>query len=165
VLLKKGAKMKKFAIIMCGLFILSGLSFAGEPPTGKPSKKETKAKTESIKKEQAQYFKDLAKLLDKYDAAPENKKEAVKTEIKKLIASNAKRELERQKDALALQKARVAKLETKISEIENDTQAYVNKKTDFFVSDKGRERIKKSKDSKRIQDTPAPVIESIDEVH
>ena len=137
--------MKKTALAMLGMFVLSSFSFAGEGKFDKKCKMdpEQKAKKEAVKEEKIEYFKNLEILVNKYNTAADADKEPVKQEITALISIQNDKDIAAKKDMLAAKKEMVAKLEAKIAEMESDKTAAVNKKVDFFLSEQGQEKIQK----------------------
>ncbi|MCL2144045.1 MAG: hypothetical protein FWH43_00905 [Endomicrobia bacterium] len=136
--------MKKTALVMAVMFALSSFSFAGEGKSGKGHKKmdpEQKAKREAVKKEKMEYFNDLETLIEKYNNASDKNKDSVKKEITALVSTQTDKDIAAKKEKLAAQ-------QKEISEIENDKTAYVNKKVDFLLSEKGQEKMQKMKEKK-----------------
>jgi hypothetical protein len=113
--------MKKTALAVLGLFVLSNFGFAGEGKFGKKHKEmtpEQKAKWETVKKEKAEYFKNLEALTDKYNKVSDAHKDSVKKDITALVATQTDKNLAAGKEKLLAQ-------QNKIAEIENDKTAYV----------------------------------------
>ena len=147
--------MKKASAVLCAVFLAAGLSFAA-PKNSDMKKSDTanrKEKMAQIKKEKENYFKKLVTLTDKYDKASDKNKEAVKQEIKSLIASETDRDLVQKKEMLAAQKERIAKFESQIAEIENDKEGYINKKTAEALTPAGQEKTKKAQERLNKKDT------------
>ncbi len=160
--------MKKAAVVLCSMFVMSSLSFAGMHGTDKGvkchmpdcavtdckgeckmpkmSKEERTAKMEAMKKEHAEFQQKLDKLVEKYNKASDKKKDGVKQEIKALLATQTDKEVAMKKEMLAVQKDRIAKFEKEIADIEADKDAYLNKKTDFVVSAEGQKKMQEMKE-------------------
>ncbi|MDR1696362.1 MAG: hypothetical protein LBR69_07040 [Endomicrobium sp.] len=147
--------MKKTVLVMLGMFVLSTFGFAGEGKEGhfggkhKKMDPEQKAKWEAVKKEKAEYFKNLKSLTEKYDKASDADKEAVKKEITDLVSNQTDKNIVLKKEMLAAKKEELAKIEANISEMETDKAAFVSKKVEFFLSAEGQEKIKKMKEMKK----------------
>ena len=127
--------MKKMALVMLGLFVMSSLGFAGGikgEGKGKQMDPEQKAKFEAMKKERTEYFKNLEVLVAKYNAASEKDRVAVKKEITNLVTTKTNKRI-------ADKKAEVAKLE-------KNRTADVNKKVDFLLSAEGQAKMQKMKE-------------------
>ena len=136
--------MKKTALAMAVMFAISSLGFAGEGKFGKGCKNmdpEQKAKWEAMKKEKSEYFKNVQTLVDKYNKASDKNKESVKKEITALVSTQTDKDLVAKKEM-------ISKMQEKISEIETDKTAYVNKKVDFLLSPEGQEKMQKMKEHK-----------------
>jgi len=143
--------MKKTVFIVLGMFVLSSFSFAGEGKFAGKHKNmdpEQKAKWEAMKKEKAEYFKNLEILVNKYNAAADEDKGSVKQEIAVLVANQTDKNIAAKKDMVAAKKEEIVNLEASISEMESDKTAYVGKKVDFFLSEEGQEKIQKMKNKK-----------------
>ncbi|MCL2799910.1 MAG: hypothetical protein FWD54_06520 [Endomicrobia bacterium] len=141
--------MKKTALVMLGMFVLSTFSFAGEGKfAGKHEKMdpEQKAKWEAMKKEKAEYFQNLQTLIDKYNKASDQDKPSVRNEITALVSSQTDKNLVAKREMLAAKKEEISEIEAKISEMETDKTAFVNKKVDFFLSEEGQAKIEKMKE-------------------
>lgn len=140
--------MKKAAVVICSVFIFSNLSFAippGSNPDGKgvsPNKRERNARMMEMRKDYIEFHEKLDPLLDKYHKANDDQKEAIGKEIKTLVSEQTEKELIKKKEMLVIQKERIADFEKRINEIENDKEAYINKKIDYCISEEGRKRIK-----------------------
>jgi hypothetical protein len=127
---KRENKIKKTALIMLGMFILSSLSFAGEGKFDREHKKndpQQKAKLESVKKERAEYSKNLDILIDKYHKASDKNKISVKKEIITIVTNRTNKDIAARKDRIyAQQKA--------IKKFESNKKSFINKKVDFLLS-------------------------------
>lgn len=139
--------MKKASMVLCSIFIFSSLSFAmpGKDEAKGPhhaDKKEREEKMMMMKKDFMEYHKKLEDLIEKYNKAKGKKKDAVVEEIKALVAGQTDKDVAKKKEMLAVQKERIEDFEKKISEIESDKDAYVNKKVNFYISEEGQQKIK-----------------------
>ena len=137
--------MKKMALVMVGMFVLSSFGFAGEGKGGWEGKKmdpEQKAKWEAMKKEKTEYFNNLQTLVDKYNKASDKDKASVKQEITTLVSNQTDKDLAAKKDM-------AAKMQDKISETEKDKTAVVNKKVDFLLSPEGQAKLQQMKEGKK----------------
>ena len=137
--------MKKTALVMLGMFVLSTVGFAGQGQAGGERKQmtpEQKAKWEAMKKEKTEYFKNVQSLVDKYNKASDADKPAVKQQLTDLVSAQIDKDLAAKKDM-------VSEKQAKISEIENDKTAFVNKKVDFLLSPEGQAKLKQMKEGKK----------------
>lgn len=147
--------MKKMAIVLCSVFLASTLSYAMPKPDGAKSKhhgsnkEERRAKMEEMRKDQADFEKQLDELIAKYNTSKGQDKDAIKQDVKKLISAKTDKDLVRKKEMLELQKARIDRLEGKITEIEADKEAYVDKQVDFFLSKEGQKKIEEFKENRK----------------
>ena len=130
--------MKKTAVAVLGLFVLSSLGFAGAEGKFEGKKKdmtpEQKAQWEAVKKEKADYQKNLQALVDKFNKVSEKDKPAVKNEITNLVSKQTDRD--------------IAALRERAAKMEADKAAVVSKKVDFVLSPEGQEKMQKMKDKK-----------------
>ena len=143
--------MKKITLVVLGLFVMSSIGFAGEGKFGGKHKKftpEQKAKWETVKKERTEYFKNLETLITKYNKASEKEKVSVKKDISALVSAQTDKDIIFKKERIAAKREKLAKMETKVTDIEADKTAFVNKKVDFMLSEEGQEKIKKMKEMK-----------------
>ena len=146
--------MKKMALVMLGMFVLSNVGFAGGGKFDGKHKKtdqEQENKWSAVKQERAEFFKTLEALIEKYNAASDQDKEPVKKEITALVASQTERDIAAKKEMLAAKKEMAAKMEAGISEMEKNKTAVIDKKVDFWVSEEGQEKIQKMQ-SKGMKD-------------
>ena len=140
--------MKKTAFILCSIFIFSSLSYAmpgNHNLKGNDSAEDKKARDEKmmiLKKDFIEYHKNLENLIDEYNKADNKKKEEILKDIKALVYEQTDKDVAKKKEMLAIQKERITKFEEKISEIEADKEAYVNKKVAFYISSEGIQKIK-----------------------
>lgn len=141
--------MKKAALVFCGMFMVSSLSFAMPPKhdgmgpgPGPMNKEERQQKMEMMKKDFMEFHKNLENLITKYNESKGKKRDGVKNEIRQLVATQTEKDIAMKKEMLAVQKARIDDLQKKIADIEADKEAYINKKVDFYVSDEGQKKIK-----------------------
>ncbi|MDR1695577.1 MAG: hypothetical protein LBR69_02950 [Endomicrobium sp.] len=138
--------MKKLSVALCAVFVAGSLSFAAPKDSGTKDAdtKSRKERMAEIKKEKADYLNKLGSLADKYNKASGKDKDGVKNEIRDLIAAEADKELVQKKEMLDSQKARIAKYEAQIAEIETDKNGYIDKKVEETLTSKGQEKIKKA---------------------
>jgi len=144
--------MKKTALVVLGMFVLGSFSFAAEGKPGGEQKQmtpEQKAKLEAVKKERAEYFKNLQTLIDKYNAASAQGKVSVKKEITAFILNQTNKDLAAKKDMILVKNSEIA-------QIESDKNAYVNKKVDYFISQEGQAKLKESQNKGNKDAKPAP---------
>ncbi|MCL1971519.1 MAG: hypothetical protein FWG57_00830 [Endomicrobia bacterium] len=117
--------MKKTALAILGIFLLGNVGFASTP-------REDPQMTE--------FYKNLIPLIEKYNKASEQDKEAVRNEITALVS--------RQHDIyIARRKEMLAGSEATLSHLEKNKTANINKEIDFLVSAKGQESIQRWKES------------------
>jgi hypothetical protein len=146
--------MKKMALVMLGMFLLGNVGFAGG---GKFDGKHKKMDPEqgnrwaALKQDRTEFFKNLEALIEKYNKALEQDKEAVRNEIAAIISSQHDKDIAAKKEMLEAKKEMAAKMEAAISQMEKDKAAFVNKKVDFWVSEEGQEKIQKMQ-SKGMRD-------------
>ena len=138
--------MKKTALVMLGMFVMSTVSFAGAQGQASGERKqmtpEQKAKWEAMKKEKTEYFKNVQSLVDKYNKASDADKPAVKQQLTDLVSAQTDKDL-------AAKKEMAAEKQAKIDEIQNDKTAFVNKKVDFLLSPEGQAKLKQMKEGKK----------------
>ena len=127
--------MKKTALVMAVMFALSSIGFAGGMK-GEGKRKEMdpeqKAKFEAMKKEKAEYFKNLEVLIEKYNNAAEKDKAAIKKEVTNLVTAKTNKKIAAKKDEVA--------------KLEKNRTADVNKKVEFLLSEEGQAKIQKMKE-------------------
>lgn len=130
--------MKKAALVFCGIFLCSSLSFAypGWHEGKDMDKQERKEFMEKQRKEKKEYFNELEKLVEKYNKASDKKKEDVKKEIKALMSKETDKEI-------AFKKEKLAKMQERINAMETDKDSYLDKKVERVLSPEGQEKIKK----------------------
>ncbi|MCL1971520.1 MAG: hypothetical protein FWG57_00835 [Endomicrobia bacterium] len=115
--------MKKMALVMLGMFLLGNVGFATFPRK-LPERKE--------------FFKNLEALIEKYNKAHEQDKEAVRNKIAALLSSPYEEDI-------AERKKSIAKMKADISKMEEDKTAIVNEQVDYWVSEKGQKNIQQRK--------------------
>lgn len=140
--------MKKTAVLLCGIFIFTSLSFASADGAADNAAKEKSAKTVSMKKTKEIYHQELETLINKHKDSSEEEKILIKDEIKKLIAQYTEKDLSYKKEKLEKYRIKTQKLEKEIAAMENDKEAFINKKTDFYLSDEGQKKLRKINEKK-----------------
>ena len=140
--------MKKTALAVLGMFVLSSFSFAGGEnfSVAKKMDPEQKAKWAAAKKERTEYVNNLEILIGKYNNASDADKDSVKQEITALVSVQMDKDIAAKKDMIEFKKKEISMMEAKISEMESNKNAFVDKTVDFFLSEKGQEKIQKMKD-------------------
>lgn len=148
--------MKKLSLAVCCMFILSTLSFAG-PGMGMHGHKDMetqeekaarKAKMETMKKDFMEYQKNLDALIEKYNTADDSEKNAVKKEIRDLVAARTDKDIVMKKEMLEDQKARISKLEEFIADLESNKEKIIDEKVEFFTSAQGQAKMKEYREKK-----------------
>lgn len=140
--------MKKTAVLLCGIFIFTSLSFASADGAADNAAKEKSVKTVSMKKIKEFYHQELETLINKHKDSSEEEKILIKDEIKKLIAQYTEKDLSYKKEKLEKYRIKTQKLEKEIAAMENDKEAFINKKTDFYLSDEGQKKLRKINEKK-----------------
>jgi BMFP domain-containing protein YqiC len=144
---------KKMALVFCSVFFFSYLtpivSVAGDHHDKDP-------KMEALKKNKIEFITKLDNLIEKYSAAIDSKKDSVKKDIRKLVDSHLAKEIDCKKTVIAKKQEKIDKLQKELAAIEADRKKYIDDKTEYFVSDEGRDKIhkkKKSFDKKKNKDS------------
>ncbi|MDR2426502.1 MAG: hypothetical protein LBD46_04910 [Endomicrobium sp.] len=151
--------MRKLALAVCSMFVMASLSFAGsgmgmyaggfKDKETKEEKEARKEKMEAIKKDYEEFQKNIDVLIEKYNNANDDAdKESVKGEIRGLVAVQTDKNIAAKKDMLEDQKARISKLETKITDLEANKDKYIDEKVDFFTSAEGQAKMKEMREKK-----------------
>ena len=125
-------KLSKFLMLFLSLALLTGTAFA--QPSARSSK------FEALQKERAQYMKDVNAIVDKYNAASDSDKPAIKAQLTEIVSKQTDADIVTRKKLLDEQKERITKLEAQIAKMEKDKTAYVNEKVDFILSPKGQKK-------------------------
>jgi hypothetical protein len=96
-------------------------------------------KVKAFKESEYKFITKLDDLLTKYEKAADNKKDAVKKDVRKLVTDFLDKEI-------AMKKDKIAKLQARISEYEVDKNKFIDKKVDFLTSEEGQAKIHKKKE-------------------
>lgn len=150
--------MKKAALAVCCMFVLSSLTFAMPGPKPemcgfednetKEERQARKEKMEAMKKEHAEFKKEMDELLTKYNKADDKKKAEIKKEIRDLVAVRTDKDIADKKDMIEDQKTRIKKLEDGIASIEADKDKHIDNKVEFLTSPEGQAKMKEMREKK-----------------
>jgi hypothetical protein len=92
----------------------------------------------NFKEAKYKFITKLDDFLTKYEKAADNKKDAIKKDIRKIVADFLDKKI-------AMKKEKVSKLQAKISDYEADKGKAIDRKVDFVTSDEGRKKIHEKK--------------------
>lgn len=136
--------VKKLVLVVCSVFAFNifvpAVSFADK------AKEIKNPKIEAFMKYKAEFITKLDKSLEKYNAAAENKKESVKSEIKKLVAAYTDKKIAAKKEKAVSFKKQAEKASEKASKMEADKTKYIDDEVAEYLSEKGQARVKKQKE-------------------
>ncbi|MCL1971447.1 MAG: hypothetical protein FWG57_00435 [Endomicrobia bacterium] len=144
--------MKKLTLAVCGMFVLTSLSFGGpgmdmkEKAEHKEEREARKARMEAAKRDHMEYQKNLDALIEKYNAADSKGREEIKKEIRALVAIQTDKEIALKKDMLEKQKERIQKLETSIAKLEANKDKRIDKKVELFISPEGQQKMQEKRE-------------------
>ncbi|MDR2772879.1 MAG: hypothetical protein LBB93_05365 [Elusimicrobiota bacterium] len=105
---------------------------------------------EDLRKEQLQTQIELHRLILKYNNShSDREKKKIVAEVRDLVSTQLTKELAEKKHILAVQRARIDEFESKINEIENNKDVFIDKTVAFFLSPQGLVRIQQLNNSER----------------
>jgi hypothetical protein len=128
--------LKKSVLVLFGIFFFS--CFAPTVSTAGSHHKDDDKLTKEFKEAKHKFVSKLDKLLTKYEKTAENKKDAIKKDIKKAVSEFIDKKI-------AIKKEKIAELQVKINKYEADKNKIIDTRVDFVTSDKGRDKIHKKK--------------------
>jgi hypothetical protein len=147
--------LKKLVLVLCSVFLFSFCCVPQSLAEGNPEKGQ---QLEKFKKKvfkfspscfhchqccpccpsyQASITK-LDDLLNKYEKAADNKKDAIKKDIQKDVAYFLDKKIEKKKE-------KIAKLQSLVNEYTAERNKVIDDKVEYLISDKGRKKIHKQK--------------------
>ncbi|MCL2145217.1 MAG: hypothetical protein FWH43_06995 [Endomicrobia bacterium] len=144
--------MKKSALAVCMMFVLTSLSFGGtemyahKGGDSKEDKEARKAKMEAVKKDHMEFQRNLDAIIERYNKADDKSKADIRNEIRALIAAQTDKEIAAKKDMLEMQKARINKLEENIADLETNKNKHIDSQVNFVTSAEGQAKMKEMKE-------------------
>ncbi|MDR0398431.1 MAG: hypothetical protein LBH33_01335 [Endomicrobium sp.] len=126
--------LKKVTLVLCSVFFFSYFV----PAVSIADHHDKDPKVKEFKEAKYKFITKLDDFLTKYEKAADNKKDAIKKDIRKIVADFLDKKI-------AMKKEKISKLQAKISEYEADKDKAIDSKVNFVTSDEGRKKIHEKK--------------------
>ena len=106
-----------------------------------------KIRFEEIKREHEIYQNKLQELIVKYNSTPSKRsKKAIEVDIRALVDDQVLKSISEAKEHIKAQRLRLDEFEKKVADTENNREAFVNARVDFYTSQQAFEEIERAKE-------------------
>jgi hypothetical protein len=106
-----------------------------------------KIRFEEIKKEHEIYQSKLQELIVRYNNTPSKRsKKAVATDMRALVDEQVLKSISEAKEHIKAQRLRLEEFEKKVADTENNREAFVDARMEFYTSQKAFEEIERAKE-------------------